>query len=220
VNEKTTQVLQAEKPGSVAAEIPAAEDGAGRPYWLTGPCPPWCTIAHRAADHPEDRYHDSERRRVVLSTEAVEPVLVNGERINTDEASELVAELTQSYREAEPRLLLLHNDTNEVYMTLGEAEEMALGILSLVAAARDGQPEGANPVPPAHELAAQREQIKRLGGSLVLASAKADACQDEIGALNAKLGTLFALMEAVSARAGLGFAGETEAAEGRQPAGV
>lgn len=31
-----------------------------RPRWLTEPCPPWCARDHHDADHPEDRYHQSE----------------------------------------------------------------------------------------------------------------------------------------------------------------
>ncbi|MFT4286364.1 DUF6907 domain-containing protein [Nocardioides sp.] len=30
------------------------------PSWLTEACPAWCAREHREADHPEDRYHQSE----------------------------------------------------------------------------------------------------------------------------------------------------------------
>ncbi len=36
-----------------------------RPRWLAEPCPAWCTREHRDADHPEDRYHQSEASIVV-----------------------------------------------------------------------------------------------------------------------------------------------------------
>ena len=38
----------------------AHRDPAGRPSWLTSPCPSWCTRPHREHDHPEDRRHQAD----------------------------------------------------------------------------------------------------------------------------------------------------------------
>lgn len=54
----------------------AAATRAARPPWLDEPCPPWCTRAHAADDHPEDRYHQSEPSIVPVVAGAADAVPV------------------------------------------------------------------------------------------------------------------------------------------------
>jgi hypothetical protein len=103
------------------------------PYWQTTPCPAWCVVPHRDFDHPDDRWHDSEQTVIKLSTEP--PVRdVVGESV-FHEIPGLAAELTQSYREAEPRVVLIENECQAFRMTLAEAVTLRDTLTELISTA-------------------------------------------------------------------------------------
>ncbi|MFI9846520.1 DUF6907 domain-containing protein [Nonomuraea sp. NPDC051941] len=107
-------------------------------YWLASdPCAPWCTNddIHRSSDVPDDRVHDSAVHTVSLYT--MEPVTVFAEFT----APELTLQLTQRYREGEPRVFLNDSgDDTRLYATLDEAEKIAFALLDLVRQGRGQEP--------------------------------------------------------------------------------
>jgi hypothetical protein len=131
---KADHALASADIATLAATVAAQEKP--RPSWQAEPCPSWCALPHRERDDPEDRYHDSEFSTVKLTTEPPEIEVIDGVTYGANDVPELSAELSQHISDAEPRVVLIHNDSNQAYMTLTEAEDMALGILSLVRAAR------------------------------------------------------------------------------------
>jgi hypothetical protein len=130
---KADHALASADIAALAATVAAQEKP--RPSWQAEACPSWCVVPHRENDHPDDRYHDSEFSRVNLTTEPPETEVIDGVTYGADDVPELSALLSQ-HDEAEPRIVLIHNDRNQAYMSLAEAEDVALGILSLVRAAR------------------------------------------------------------------------------------
>lgn len=104
-------------------------DAAGPASWLTQPCPRWCTDApdihegftiHRASDCPEDRRHSGDYFSVPLHT--MDYVSFGPPASPSFKAREVMANLVQHYREAEPRICLSDDvDTFAIYMTLDEA---------------------------------------------------------------------------------------------------
>lgn len=117
---------------AAATRLPVPE-----PFWLTSPCPKWCTGNHASRDAVEDRRHVGEDLATVLTAEdgTITPGAVPG-------AEPKVAEccLWQEYREAEPRIWLSHGDQGpeNIRLTLAEAEQVAADLLALVAQARGG----------------------------------------------------------------------------------
>ncbi|WP_157251013.1 DUF6907 domain-containing protein [Nonomuraea typhae] len=109
-------------------------------YWLEShPCPEWCSRAlHLGSDHPTDRMHDSAIGFVSLNT--MEPeVYPDPDRFG---APQVNFQLTQHYREVEPRIYVSNSaqDLN-LYASLDEAEQFANALLTLVARGRgEGSP--------------------------------------------------------------------------------
>lgn len=105
------------------------------PVWLTQPCPAWCVTRHSGPDDPGDRIHDSPLMAVPLLTMD----FINYESPTEPRFApvELMVDLVQGYREAEPRIVL--NDTSDKwsdYLSLYEAEQLAKNLTALVDAAR------------------------------------------------------------------------------------
>ena len=91
----------------------------GLPYWLTKPCPTWCTRVHDGHDGREDRQHAGEDYDAELTLET--RTSAEGET----GTAHLTAGLWQVWRDARPHVYLMLNDRDEVQMELGEAEEAA-----------------------------------------------------------------------------------------------
>ncbi|MBB6547026.1 DUF6907 domain-containing protein [Nonomuraea rubra] len=105
--------------------------------WLTvSPCPAWCRDEHSGSDHPDDREHNSLYLNTALQTM---PYINYGHGDKPEyKPTGIMTDLVQHYREAEPRICF--GDTGDhasYYMTLDEAQEIALHLLVLVSAGRD-----------------------------------------------------------------------------------
>ncbi|GII86610.1 hypothetical protein Ssi03_46000 [Sphaerisporangium siamense] len=122
------------------------DNQASPPLWLTGPCPAWCEEKHRGSDHPDDRKHHGGTLSVPLLTIAFENF---GTRDEPRLAPvELLADLMQHHREAEPRVVLGDtSDTFSRYLSLGEAQRFAFDLVELVAAGRTGTDVQTLPAP-------------------------------------------------------------------------
>lgn len=105
---------------------PAAGARAARPPWLAEPCPPWCTRAHAADDHPEDRYHQSEPSIVPVVAGAADAVPVTTSlramtltvrlgRYAGDERTWLLIEPLEDLR---PRMVLAADDARALLQAL------------------------------------------------------------------------------------------------------
>ncbi|WP_449061375.1 hypothetical protein [Planomonospora algeriensis] len=105
--------------------------------WLSiSACPSWCNSGHRGSDHPDDRQHGSLYLETVLQTMRYDDYGLPGK----PEYKPVIAgvNLIQHYRETEPRICV--SDTGEhgeYYLTLDEAQKIALDLLTLVLAGRD-----------------------------------------------------------------------------------
>lgn len=113
---------------------------ASPPVWMTEPCPGWCLSnygehIHGGEDAPEDRHH--------LSAVTVQPLLTmefpNYESPTTPRYAplDLMVDLLQHYREAEPRVVV--NDTSDkftLYLSLDEAQQHAVNVMEMVRAGR------------------------------------------------------------------------------------
>lgn len=86
----------------------AAEDGHGRPPWLTGDCPPWCEMwnYHRPDDAPPSDDRPIYNTRV--HWRAVGRIERTTEQFHAPDQPPVVdVVLAQGYREIEPRIMLL-----------------------------------------------------------------------------------------------------------------
>jgi hypothetical protein len=113
---------------------------AGRPFYLTGPCPPWCAYGHDSSEWAyDDRLHRSSDYDVTLT--AMDAVVDAVDEEVSIEPRRMSACLWQHYREAEPRVVIAHGDEPEAVaeLTLDEAEQHARDLLELVALARAAQ---------------------------------------------------------------------------------
>ncbi|MFF0245020.1 DUF6907 domain-containing protein [Streptosporangium sandarakinum] len=111
------------------------EDAANPPAWLTTPCPPWCVDKHRGGDHPDDRNHGGDISSTALTTMDFENFGSPGKP--KFRPVELMATLTQNYRETEARVVVSGtDDKGSYYLSLAEAEAHARAVLHLVAEAR------------------------------------------------------------------------------------
>lgn len=95
-----------------------------RPYWLTTPCPKWCTARHQTSDPVNQREHRSDALGALVQTAV-------GTR-NSGEPVHGWVRLVQGYREVAP-LLHLHQGAKPVLVfTLGEAQQLAATMLDAV----------------------------------------------------------------------------------------
>jgi hypothetical protein len=91
-----------------------------RPYWLREPCPPWCQRGHRddhASGREDERLHSGDGVYMDLSKES------GGDA--SGGVSFISAGIWQGYRDSRPHILLTLNDSEELYLELDEAEELA-----------------------------------------------------------------------------------------------
>ena len=125
----------AELAAALAALAATAEDApgkttgkaaAGRPYWLSGPCPPWCTAAHSDADAPEDRAHVGEWRQVTLTME--------GPRADA-QPQRIGVRLEQGWREVGARVVMASGGRH-LNLALSEARELSCDLDAHLASAR------------------------------------------------------------------------------------
>lgn len=104
------------------------DDMTDRPFWLLGPCPPWCVSSHQHRDKLEDRRHRSEALgRVQLS------VTPTG-GVNAPVAIEVILE--QGYREVEPVVQMRRFARDGYAFTLEEADELVGALTAAVEIAR------------------------------------------------------------------------------------
>jgi hypothetical protein len=115
-----------------AAALAETTDGppemaAGCPWWQTRPCPSWCTGNHRDLDAPGDRRHGNAfDDHIPLTTEPAD--MAEGPERIWDPAAVFVS-LDQPVLAAEPTLVVTHNGTTDIHLTLAEAGEFA-GVLA------------------------------------------------------------------------------------------
>ncbi len=130
----TTKNVPVARPG---VRETAAEDE-GRSY---GPCPSWCTEAgkrqHRddpAWQHPDDRVHYSEYAAVIDPLEVMKPRAWEHPRGGGFEwlENDLRIYVTQRWRESDPRMVLMLNDSTMLELTIPEARLVFLGISELL----------------------------------------------------------------------------------------
>lgn len=102
-----------------------------RPFWLTFPCPSWCTEDHCPGDPEDQRFHTDKGATVTLHLhdsvgELNEPQVVH-------------VSIGQGYREAEPYVELYAPVPNALLkLTVAEAAALAGHVLGAVRAASDG----------------------------------------------------------------------------------
>ncbi|MGW4641781.1 DUF6907 domain-containing protein [Sphaerisporangium sp. NPDC004334] len=120
------------------ASTPATTTTYDRPYWLTQPCPTWCTTGHRASDSPDDRLHESDTRSVPLILEQAEQFGPYAEPpVYRYSPPSLMASLLQDVREAGPVVELHDNrDAYTVRVTLDEAAEFGADLIELAITGR------------------------------------------------------------------------------------
>jgi hypothetical protein len=96
-------------------------DKAPLPYWLDGPCPPWCllTTPHGDFELYADRLHSSVSHYMELT---LEPRKTIG---NEDFPVSIGAALWMHYRESRPHVCLIIGESEEVLLELPEAAELA-----------------------------------------------------------------------------------------------
>jgi hypothetical protein len=114
-----------------SAGIPSSTTG---PAWQPTGCPSWCQVTdlHCDADHYDDRIHIHLGAHVPLSL---------APRVD-DDTPTLDVSMAAHYRETSPRVWIGRDGTNAgEHLTLGEARQLALQLLELVAAA-DGSCHG------------------------------------------------------------------------------
>ncbi|MFG1826711.1 DUF6907 domain-containing protein [Microbispora bryophytorum] len=136
---KGTATPPADRPGLRAAAQTRLADLSRydrlAPSWLTRPCPAWCTERHGDRDYAVDRNH----RGHTLVTPLLTMDFVNCGSPDEPryEPVELMCDLVQHHREAEPRINI--GDTNDFSddLSLGEAEEFARHLFTLVALGRN-----------------------------------------------------------------------------------
>jgi hypothetical protein len=143
----STTTTRTQPPNATATETLAAEGGQpapdNAPYWMTGPCPAWCTQEHHGSDMGSDRACWSDRNAFTLVTEgpcetetreyeAAGPRPVAEWEVWTADAC---AWLLQEYRESEPRVGLEVTQQIDTRLALGEADALVqlLGRLEVTA---------------------------------------------------------------------------------------
>ena len=107
-------------------------DDAPLPYWLDGPCPPWCHLAMPHSDSDSMRWHEGGYREVSLSL--VDPDLY------------IDISVEQEWREREPHVSLTLAFDGEPDMTMAEAAELAR-VLKALAEAEGTTPRKPTSVP-------------------------------------------------------------------------
>ncbi|MEO3853694.1 hypothetical protein [Acrocarpospora sp. B8E8] len=114
-------------------------------WWIAAsPCPTWCQYGafggHTVQDHPGDRIHTMPSLKVPLAA-AMDWQDWGSDAMPRWEPVELMADLWQTFREAEPRLLLA-DTLNKFYgeLTLGEAQQFAGNLAAHVVTARRSVP--------------------------------------------------------------------------------
>lgn len=120
-----------------------------RPFWQSTPCPPWCGIIHRKADHPADRYHHSEWAGLIkLSLEEPDQ---HGERGSYTYSVPLRwVYVRQDHREIEPRIVVEGGPPGSgknVQLTVGEALELSRALVTACDVAEGHANPAAPPVP-------------------------------------------------------------------------
>ncbi len=97
-------------------------------------CPAWCEISDRHTFNAaaEDRVHSGQPAVVALSLAAAQP----NDDYSSYELTTLQAYLRQQHREVEPAIHLGVDESAGQYVTLDEAERLAVRLLELVAAGR------------------------------------------------------------------------------------
>jgi hypothetical protein len=117
-----------------------AGDTAGAPFWMSGPCPAWCSRGHGDGDHPDDRCHTGAEQCIALTMADPVKMVICGEGDagpgRAWEAPRLAVSLEQGWREAEARVCVRYGDDKYVDLTLAEARELAAGITALLDSAR------------------------------------------------------------------------------------
>lgn len=93
------------------------------PYWLTEPCPAWCTRGHEGRDIRMERMHAGEDYDIDLTLEP--RIALDGETF----PAHLSAGIWQAWRDARPHICLILNDSHEIQLEPSEAGEAA-GLLT------------------------------------------------------------------------------------------
>jgi hypothetical protein len=121
-----------------AATVAEARQARGpvRPFWLTEPCPAWCSADHGDTDSPEDRDHIGHVGRVDLLLERADFTIVNGVPAGISPGV-LAVSVIQHYRETEPYVELVRNgDADSTDMTLAEVSDLISTLQDAVHAGR------------------------------------------------------------------------------------
>jgi hypothetical protein len=116
-----------------AAGAGVAEGRPARPFWLSQPCPSWCTSRHADRDHPSERQHVSAVQGGVTLTQSEAVEAPDG----SWRAQDIQIFLAQHVREIEP--LIRCNGQGPVgawQLTVAEAEALATALSQAVAATR------------------------------------------------------------------------------------
>ncbi len=109
------------------------------PFWLTAPCPAWCSsIPHTNQDTGLMRAHRSRDRSVMLSMEAGGELYDSEDPSVTGRAPKCIdLSIRQPYREAEPSLQLAFACDDEPNLTLAEGTALAALLTNLADHAGD-----------------------------------------------------------------------------------
>lgn len=98
-----------------------------KPFWLTTPCPKWCTEHHKDAHTANEREHYSDMLSAVGLTLADAYEYVANDQVHAQQAS-LGVYVEQGYRETGPRIVVEpdHKEHGSRY-DLTPAEAIVLG---------------------------------------------------------------------------------------------
>lgn len=94
--------------------------GDDRPSWLPGPCPAWCTRAHREDDPTEDRIHQDDGAVLPVVLGRVDPALLR----YAPHAADLVVRRVRDLPPGSPTWVVI-TESEAVERTLVLTEESA-----------------------------------------------------------------------------------------------
>ncbi|TCO65624.1 DUF6907 domain-containing protein [Actinocrispum wychmicini] len=109
--------------------IQLAADQDQRPYWLTGPCPWWCSDVHADSDVAEERVHMSSTQMCEMELKSERPLGGEADFL----PFEITACLHQHIREIGPRIAIepLPHNRSRLYMLPDEAMEFGTWLIRL-----------------------------------------------------------------------------------------